>query len=438
MVPRSSSQGIFLSYRRQDAAPYARLLKSELGKRIPDAQVFMDLDSIEAGVDFAEVIREAVDSCAVLVALIGRQWATLVDEEGNRRLDNPDDFVRFEVQTALERGVRVIPVLVDGVAPLRQQQLPSELQKLARLNAFELSYGRYEYDADRLLGLIQRALAAVGDPAAARAGPPSLEPADTERNGNESPAAARSTPPVSPRGAAGKSVHGDDKPLQAAARARRRQRYFLICFIFSLILCSISMAGINEVPAFTVLSHTLGWIIGLSVAGALLSLILLVRALDSSSARQVVWAWVPVVSFSFLAFVPFLWLAIIRRRARDWAVFTAYLAAVAAEIILVYVGHQGSAAWSISYAMIPLVAGTATVHALMAFRPAAGVPSWRDAHAARGAGERQKPVMDAVAPQDLAIRHRPGPLKAVPHRPRRTDDKLAPAYLRTLGQLTRD
>jgi hypothetical protein len=96
----------------------------------------------------------------VLVALIGRQWATLTDEEGRLRLDKPDDYVRFEVQTALERGVRVIPVLVDGARPLRPQQLPAELQKLARLNALELSYGRYEYDADRLLNLLQRVLAA--------------------------------------------------------------------------------------------------------------------------------------------------------------------------------------------------------------------------------------------------------------------------------------
>jgi hypothetical protein len=155
-----SSQGIFLSYRREDAAPYARLLQFQLRERIPDARVFMDLDSIEPGLDFAEVIREAVDSCTVLVALIGRQWATLADEEGRRRLDNPDDYVRFEVQAALERGVRVIPVLVDGTRPLRQQQLPAELQKLARLNALELSYGRYEYDADRLFSLLQRVLAA--------------------------------------------------------------------------------------------------------------------------------------------------------------------------------------------------------------------------------------------------------------------------------------
>jgi hypothetical protein len=162
-VPGLSSWGIFLSYGREDAAPYARLLQFQLRERLPDARVFMDLDSIEPGLDFAEVIQEAVDSCAVLVALIGRQWPTLSDEEGRRRLDNPDDYVRFEVQAALERGVRVIPVLVDGARPLQQQQLPAELQKLARLNAFELSYGRYDYDADRLLDIIKRLLSAATD-----------------------------------------------------------------------------------------------------------------------------------------------------------------------------------------------------------------------------------------------------------------------------------
>ena len=153
-----SSQGIFLSYRREDATPYALLLHSRLRERFPDVHVFMDLDSIEPGRDFAEVIRQAVVSCAVLVALIGRQWATLTDEQGRRRLDDPDDFLRSEIQAALERGVRVIPVLVDGARPLQPEQLPAELRKLARLQALELSNDRYEYDTGRLLALIHRVL----------------------------------------------------------------------------------------------------------------------------------------------------------------------------------------------------------------------------------------------------------------------------------------
>jgi WD40 repeat protein len=160
-VPDSSSHGIFLSYRREDTTPYARLLKSELTGRFPDAPVFMDLDSIEPGVDFIEVIERAVGSCAVLVVLIGQRWVTLADEGGQRRLDDPDDFVRSEVHTALERGVRVIPVLVDGARPVRRQELPDELQKLARLNALELSAGRYQYDADRLFNVIEQVLGAI-------------------------------------------------------------------------------------------------------------------------------------------------------------------------------------------------------------------------------------------------------------------------------------
>ncbi len=189
-MPGVSSRGIFLSYRREDTAPYARLLQSRLRDRIPDARVFMDLDSIEPGRDFAEVIREAVDSCTVLVALIGRQWATLADEEGRRRLDNPDDWVRFEVQAALKRGVRVIPVLVDGARPLRPQELPAELQKLAQLQALELSHSRYEYDADRLLDLLQRLLAAASGTGTGRQSSPTAnvqaftDPHDVRADGN--------------------------------------------------------------------------------------------------------------------------------------------------------------------------------------------------------------------------------------------------------------
>jgi DNA-binding beta-propeller fold protein YncE len=185
-VPDSASYGIFLSYRREDATPYARLLQSELTRRFPDAPVFMDLDSIEPGLDFVEVIERAVGSCAVLVVLMGRQWATLADEGGQRRLDDPDDFVRSEVQTALERGVRVIPVLVDGARPVRRQELPDELQKLARLNALELSSGRYRYDADRLFNVIQGVLAEVKERAEAeRQAGEEAERVEAERKARE-------------------------------------------------------------------------------------------------------------------------------------------------------------------------------------------------------------------------------------------------------------
>src|SRR5262249_31200094 len=85
------------------------------------------------------------------------------DEEGNRRLDNRGDFVRLEVQTAADRRVRVVPVLDDGASPPRQEQLTSELHKLAGLNAHKLSNDRYHYDADQLLDLIERVLRAQNE-----------------------------------------------------------------------------------------------------------------------------------------------------------------------------------------------------------------------------------------------------------------------------------
>src|SRR5215472_16872524 len=109
----SSSLEIFLSYRHEEAATHARLLQEALHNRLPRAQVFIDKDFIKPGTDFSVAIRSKIRSCTVLVALIGSKWATLTDEEGHRRLDNPNDWVRFEVQAALERGVRVIPVLVN-------------------------------------------------------------------------------------------------------------------------------------------------------------------------------------------------------------------------------------------------------------------------------------------------------------------------------------
>jgi hypothetical protein len=155
------SHGVFISYRREDAGPYARLLKEHLSSRFPVVPVFMDLDSIEAGVDFAEAIMSALDSCVVLIALIGPKWLIVTDEENCRRLENPDDYVRFEIRTALERCVRVIPVLVDGAGVPRRHQLPADLHKLARLNALAMSYDRFEYDETRLTTVIQRVLASA-------------------------------------------------------------------------------------------------------------------------------------------------------------------------------------------------------------------------------------------------------------------------------------
>jgi alkylated DNA nucleotide flippase Atl1 len=125
-----------------------------------DQRVFVDVDTIEPGMDFAEAIAAAVGSCQVLLALIGDRWLDSTDRKGRRKLDDSNDLVRLEIQAALERNIRVIPILVDGVAMPTAEELPPNLAGLARRHAFELSYSRFRDDARRLVGLLDRLLAA--------------------------------------------------------------------------------------------------------------------------------------------------------------------------------------------------------------------------------------------------------------------------------------
>jgi len=157
---------IFVSYRREDTAYPAGWLFDRLAGHFGEGQVFKDVNSIELGDDFTEVIAAAVRSCDVLLALIGGQWLTAADEEGKLRLDNPEDLVRLEIEAALTRNVRVIPILVEGARMPRASQLPASLAKLVRRNALELSSSRFRVDTDRLLRVLDKILAktpVVGD-----------------------------------------------------------------------------------------------------------------------------------------------------------------------------------------------------------------------------------------------------------------------------------
>jgi len=110
----SQMNGIFISYRRDDSAGHAGRLFDRLVARFGKRAVFMDVEGIEAGVDFVETIEMAVGGCDVLLAVIGRSWLDSRDSEGKRRLDDDQDFIRLETSAALARNVRVIPVLVEG------------------------------------------------------------------------------------------------------------------------------------------------------------------------------------------------------------------------------------------------------------------------------------------------------------------------------------
>jgi hypothetical protein len=159
-MPDPVSGRVFISYRRQETSGLAGRLYERLAGRLSDDQVFMDVDTIAPGLDFAEVITEAVSTCEVLLAVIGPRWLDAKDEDGKRRLEDPDDIVRLEIAAALERNIRVIPILVEGAQMPRSQQLPEDLTELARRNALSLRHESFRADADRLLAAIEPILQA--------------------------------------------------------------------------------------------------------------------------------------------------------------------------------------------------------------------------------------------------------------------------------------
>jgi hypothetical protein len=165
-----ASPGVFISYRREDTGTYAQWLRTHLGESLPGTPVFMDLDAMVPGVDFTEAIESAVRSCAVLIAVIGPRWLTSADDDGHRMVDNPDDYVGFEIRTALERRVRVIPVLVEGASAPSAHQLPAALRMLARLNSLEVRRNRFAHDEGRLETAIRKALGPVTGDAGDRLG----------------------------------------------------------------------------------------------------------------------------------------------------------------------------------------------------------------------------------------------------------------------------
>ena len=182
---------IFLSYRREDASAYAGRVYDRLVAHFGAGQVFMDIDQIEPGEDFVQVIDRKVGACETAVVLIGKGWLSASDGEG-RRLDNPEDFVRLEVAAALQRNVRVVPVLVGGAAMPRMQQLPEPLALLSRRNALEISDTRFHSDVDRLIKALERAQPMAAE-TSARPEPPAEEQASARPRAAPAPAAKRTS-----------------------------------------------------------------------------------------------------------------------------------------------------------------------------------------------------------------------------------------------------
>jgi hypothetical protein len=124
---------VFISYRRGDAGDVVGRIYDRLVDRFGKSHVFKDVDSIPLGVDFRQQLSESVGGCRIFLAIISRGW--LQQSDGERRIDQSNDFVRIEIEAALQRSIPVIPVLVQGASLPSEQELPDSLRELAYRNA---------------------------------------------------------------------------------------------------------------------------------------------------------------------------------------------------------------------------------------------------------------------------------------------------------------
>jgi hypothetical protein len=162
---------VFISYRREDTSGQAGRLYDALAEHLGKENVFIDVDTIDLGVEFKQAIESAVSSCDVLFAMIGPRWLTVADSKGERRLNHADDYVRLEIEAALGRNIRVVPALIAGATMPVADDLPGTLEALARRNAVEVSDGpRWQYDVSRIVSLLERVRAGESRST------PSLEP----------------------------------------------------------------------------------------------------------------------------------------------------------------------------------------------------------------------------------------------------------------------
>jgi len=157
---------IFISYRREDSNSITGRIYDRLSKRFGKHNVFKDVDSIPMGLDFRKVLGHAVEQCDVLIAVIGGRWVDTVDLNGQRRLESESDFVRVEIGAALESGIPVIPVLVDGASMPRPDVLPREIQDLSFRNGTLVRHDPdFHRDMDRLIQAIKHPPSARAAPA---------------------------------------------------------------------------------------------------------------------------------------------------------------------------------------------------------------------------------------------------------------------------------
>jgi hypothetical protein len=147
---------VFISYRRQDSAHAAGRIFDHLAQRLGDEVVFRDVDTIPEGTDYEEYIKSSITRCDILLAVMGERWLAVNAESGTRRLDDPKDLLRRELEYAIQKRRAIIPVLIDAASMPDPNELPSTLQALTKLQAAHLRDSDFRHDFDRLYEVIKK------------------------------------------------------------------------------------------------------------------------------------------------------------------------------------------------------------------------------------------------------------------------------------------
>ncbi|MCC6288228.1 MAG: toll/interleukin-1 receptor domain-containing protein [Chitinophagaceae bacterium] len=155
MLNNPQRKKIFISYRVNDTAADTGRLVDSLKQVFYEDQIFMDIEKLEPGVDFRVALAKSLETCDVLFAVIGPEWVG-VDKNGNPRIKHPEDWVRIELETALKRDIRVIPVLVRDASLPQPEELPESLYPLLNRQTYEISNKRWKYDTDQLINFLKQ------------------------------------------------------------------------------------------------------------------------------------------------------------------------------------------------------------------------------------------------------------------------------------------
>jgi beta-lactam-binding protein with PASTA domain len=220
-------RAIFVSYRRDDSEGEAGRLFDDLVGVFGENSVFMDVAAIEVGRDFRKAIDDSVATCGVLLAVIGKEWTDAKNEAGQRRLDDPSDFVRLETASALRRDIPVVPVLVHGAKMPRPEQLPDDLKELAYRNGVELTHVRWNSDLQLLIKALRRY---VEDPKTSTAG--------------AGPAAAGATAVTGSTVRASQTTHATQVDTRTSPTARKKPLGKILALVAAAVVAIIIVASI--------------------------------------------------------------------------------------------------------------------------------------------------------------------------------------------------